>query len=88
MIAPFLDLLFLKGENEYLEKMAKGQPDRKLLLLPHKYNCSRRERTHPGFNLCSRGHSFFSKKYVQIFCYVFSCSTQKSCCKGFETKFV
>lgn len=30
MIAPFLDLLFLKGENEYLEKMAKGQPELKL----------------------------------------------------------
>ena len=30
MIAPFLDLLFLKGENDYLEKMAKGQPELKL----------------------------------------------------------
>lgn len=30
MIAPFLDLLFLKGQNDYLEKMAKGQPELKL----------------------------------------------------------
>ena len=30
MIAPFLDLLFLKGENDYIEKMAKGQPELKL----------------------------------------------------------